>query len=106
MVSQKYFPLVSVFKVRPLKEMGELFFNSLPKEEIVVEGMRGNSYDGGFEYEKEIQAPIDILANLHRAQKLPLQTVRPMLEEYTEEQKYERMFAITPRQKQSSCHLF
>ena len=47
--------------------MGELFLNSLPKDQITVNGIRGDLYDKGFEHEQDVQVPVKVLASLHRA---------------------------------------
>lgn len=60
-------PDVKSFRVRPLKKMGDIFMSSLPKEEIMVNGIRGDKYDKGFEYEQDVRVSLEILANLHRA---------------------------------------
>lgn len=69
MVIEDYFSSVQTFKVRPFKKMAEIFVNSLPKEQITVNGIRGDLYDGGFEFEGEVEVlvPVKILADLHRA---------------------------------------
>ncbi len=67
MAIEKNWPEVQTFKVRPLKKMAEIFINSLPKNEVTINGIRGDEYDLGFEYEQDIQVPVKVLANLHRA---------------------------------------
>lgn len=67
MVIENSWPEVKMFKVRPLKKMGEIFLNSLPKDQVTVNGIPGDKYDKGFEYEQDVQVPISVLANLHRA---------------------------------------
>lgn len=67
MVVHDYHPSVETFKVRPLKKMGEIFLSSLPKEKITVNGIRGDSYTGGFEHEQNVLVPVKVLADLHRA---------------------------------------
>ncbi len=69
MAVQEYHPEVKIFKVRPLKKMGEIFLNALPKDKITVEGIQGDAYTGGFEQEKKVLVPVEILADLHRAKK-------------------------------------
>jgi hypothetical protein len=65
MASKQSNPEIATFRVRPLKAMGELFMCSLSKEEITIDGIRGDQYAGGFESERDVRVPVDILANLH-----------------------------------------
>ncbi|MBA2367747.1 MAG: hypothetical protein H0V82_01835 [Candidatus Protochlamydia sp.] len=67
MAVENFFPLVTTFRVRPLKKMGEIFLASLPKDQVTVEGIRGDNYTGGFEFEKDVRVPVKVLASLHRA---------------------------------------
>lgn len=67
MVVQDYYPSVKTFKVRPLKKMGEIFLHSLPPEKITINGIRGDSYNDGFEQEHEVLVPVEVLAGLYRA---------------------------------------
>ncbi|MBA3238225.1 MAG: hypothetical protein H0T62_07770 [Parachlamydiaceae bacterium] len=66
MVVEHNYPGVETFKVRPFKKMGELFMNSLPKDQTTVNGIPGDLYDRGFEYEQDVRVPVKVLANLHR----------------------------------------
>lgn len=66
MVVEENWPSVETFRVRPLKKMGELFLNSLPKNQITVNGIPGDEYDGGFEYEQDVRVSVRVLADLHR----------------------------------------
>lgn len=66
MAIEKEWPEVKMFRVRPLKKMGEIFLNSLPKDKVTVNGIRGDIYDKGFEYEQDVRVPVEVLANLHR----------------------------------------
>ncbi len=66
MVVQDYYPFIETFKVRPLKKMGEIFFHSLPKEKITINGIFGDSYTDGFEQEHEFLVPVKVLASLYR----------------------------------------
>jgi len=68
MVVQQYWPSIEQFKVRPLKNMAEIFMKSVPKELFTVNGIRADQYDQGFEHEQNFLVPIEVLANLHRAQ--------------------------------------
>lgn len=70
MVVLHYYSSINKFLVRPLKRMGEIYVNSIPKEllpQITINGIPGDQYTGGFECEKPVLAPIEILADLHRA---------------------------------------
>lgn len=67
MVVEKNWPKIEMFRVRPLKKMGELFLNSLPKNQVTVNGIRGDIYDKGFESEQDVRVPVKVLAGLHRA---------------------------------------
>lgn len=67
MAVENNWPEVKTFRVRPLKKMGELFLNSLPKDQVTVNGIRGDRYDKGFESEQDVRVPVAVLANLHRA---------------------------------------
>lgn len=67
LVVEENYPEVKIFKVRPLKKMGELFLNSLPKDRITINGIRGDVYDKGFEQEQNVCIPVEVLASLHRA---------------------------------------
>lgn len=67
MVVEDNRPEVKIFRVRPLKRMAELFLNSLPKDQVTVNGIRGDVYDRGFEHEQDVRVPIEVLASLHRA---------------------------------------
>lgn len=67
LVVEKNYPEVESFKVRPMKKMGDLFLNSLPKDRITVNGIRGDVYDKGFDSEQEVVIPVGVLANLHRS---------------------------------------
>jgi hypothetical protein len=58
-----------MFKVRSLRKMGKLFLNSLPKDQVTVNGIPGHEYDKGFECEQDVRVPVEVLANLHRAVK-------------------------------------
>lgn len=66
MVVQENWPLVKSFKVRPLKVMGEIFMNSVPKKLFTVNGIPADQYDKGFDHEQDILAPVEVLADLHR----------------------------------------
>ena len=66
MIIQEYYPFINTFKVRPLKKMGETFINSLPKDQITINGIAGEIYHEGFETEKDILVPVDVLANLYK----------------------------------------
>lgn len=59
------FPEVTTFKVRPLRRMAEIFMNSLPKDQISVNGIRGDIYDKAFESEQNVEVPLKVLASLH-----------------------------------------
>lgn len=65
MVIQKHWPEVSIFKVRPLKKMAEIFLRSIPKDQITVNGIRGDIYDKGFEHERDVEVPVTVLANFY-----------------------------------------
>lgn len=65
-------PEVKTFRVRPLKKMGEIFINALPKEQVTVNRVRGDLWVHGIE-EQNIEVPVEILANLHRAKEAPLE---------------------------------
>lgn len=65
MVVKEAFPEVTTFKVRPLKKMGELFLNSLPKHLVTVNGIPGDQYNKGFDHEQAVLVPVEVLANLH-----------------------------------------
>jgi hypothetical protein len=67
MVIQEHWPSVKLFEVRPLKNMGEIFMNSVPKEQFTINGIQADQYHGGFETEQNILVPIEVLADLHRA---------------------------------------
>ena len=67
MVVEDNCPEVEMFRVRPLKKMGELFMNSLPKNRVTVNGIRGDVCDKGFEHEQDVRVPVEVLASLHRA---------------------------------------
>lgn len=67
MVVKKHWPSVESFKVRPLKNMGEIFMNSVPKDQFTVNGIRADHYDKGFEQEQTVLAPIEVLAELYCA---------------------------------------
>lgn len=67
MAIENNWPEVKTFKVRPLKKMGEIFLNSLPKDKVTVNGVSGDIYDKGFEYEQDVRVPVEVLASLHRA---------------------------------------
>ncbi len=66
MVVEDNWPEVDTFRVRPLKKMGELFLNSLPRELVTVNGIRGDLYDKGFRIEQIVEVPLKVLASLHR----------------------------------------
>jgi hypothetical protein len=67
MAVENNWPEVKTFRVRPLKKMGELFLNSLPKDKVTVNGIHGDMYDKGFEREQDVRVPVEVLASLHRA---------------------------------------
>lgn len=63
-VAKEHFPQVTTFNVRPLKKMGEIFFNKLPKHLITIDKIQGSLYTGNFERERDICVPVELLANL------------------------------------------
>ena len=70
MVMRSYYTSINDFMVRPLKKMGEIYINAIPKEllpQITINGIPGDQYTEGFEYEKLVIAPVEILADLHQA---------------------------------------
>jgi hypothetical protein len=66
MVVEDYHPSVKIFRVHPLKQMGEILMKSLPKKKITVDGIRGDLYDKGFDHEREVLVPVKVFAGLHR----------------------------------------
>jgi len=67
MTIEDEWPEVKTFRVQPLKKMGEIFVNSLPKDKVTVNGIRGDLYNKGFECEQDVRVPVEVLADLHRA---------------------------------------
>lgn len=67
MAIENNWPEVKTFKVRPLEKMAAIFINSLPKDEVTVNGIRSDMYDKGFECEQNVRVPVKVLASLHRA---------------------------------------
>ncbi len=67
MAVEDNWPEVDTFRVRPLKKMGELFLSALPKEQVTVNGIRGDLYDKGFEKEQNVEVPLKVLSSLYRA---------------------------------------
>lgn len=64
LVVKEAFPEVTTFKVRPLKKMGDLFLNSLPKHLVTVNNIRGDLYDKGFDHEQDVLVSVEVLASL------------------------------------------
>jgi hypothetical protein len=58
-------PKIKIFRMRPFKKMAEIFLNSLPKDQVTVNGIRGDMYDKGFECEQDVQVPVKVVASLY-----------------------------------------
>lgn len=64
LVVKDVFPEVTTFKVRPLKKMGQIFLNSLPRHLVTVNGIQGDLYDKGFDHEQDVLVSVEVLASL------------------------------------------
>lgn len=63
MVVQNNFPEVEEFKVRPLRQMVDIILNSVPKDKITINGIRGDLYDSHLGNEPTILIPIKVLVD-------------------------------------------
>lgn len=66
MVVKKHYPSAKQFRVRPFGKMAQIVASQLPREEILINGIRGDHYVGKFDNgqgEKDFRIPINVLAS-------------------------------------------
>jgi len=59
-VVQKFFEDVTFFQVRPMEKMGQILFDSLPKNILTINGQLADIYMGDFQSEHVFQVPISV----------------------------------------------
>lgn len=63
-VIREYFPEVQMFKIRPLKKMAEILYNTLPKELFTINDLSPYLYQGNFKLEEAFFVSVSVMANM------------------------------------------
>ncbi len=59
-VVKENFTDAAFFQVRPMEKMGQILFDSLPKQSLTIDGQQANIYNGDFQSEHVFTIPIHV----------------------------------------------